>query len=103
MYPPKPPPWAAAWHLFPLPVDLLGVGPEVFQGVIGPRILVEYMHHDIAVVLHDPPARLVALDAQTLLVLRTHEGIDLFGQRVNFASARSGHHDEEVEDHGNAA
>src|SRR5579871_420900 len=40
-----------------LPIDVRRVGPELLERVILAGLRVEHMHHDVAVVLHDPPAR----------------------------------------------
>src|SRR4051812_11876399 len=86
-----------------LPVDALGVGPEVFESVITTRLLIEDVHHDIAVILHDPAARLISLDAEPFLILRAHVRVDLFREGVDLTSAGAGHQHEKVEDRRNAA
>src|SRR5262249_53391793 len=56
--------------------------------------------HDVAVVLHDPAARLVALDAAALVALGPHGVINLFDDRMDLPATRSRRQHEEVVDGG---
>ena len=55
-----------------LPVDARSIGPELLQPVILAGLGVEDVDHEVAVILHDPARRLVALD-RTALVIDTSE------------------------------
>src|SRR3954468_9552659 len=65
--------------LVTLPVHAPGVGPEILQRVILARLWIEHVDHDVTVVLHDPPAGFVTLDAETAVAFRMEGGVDLLG------------------------
>src|SRR5262245_682445 len=85
------------------PVDPGRVGPQVFQGIILPRVLIEHVKDQVAVVLHHPLAGLVALDAGPLLTGTAQGGIHLFGESVDLPSAVAGTKEEEVVKGGDGA
>src|SRR5262245_40932743 len=76
-----------AWHrpgsVVPFPVDPGGVGPEVLQGVVLARLWVEHVDHHVAVVLHHPAARLVALHRMAEVAMLSHGGVYLLGDGVD--------------------
>ena len=59
----------AASFVRPFPVNSPGVGPEIVERVIAARLLIEQVNDDVAVVLHDPAAGVVAFDAETRFAL----------------------------------
>src|SRR5262245_34942570 len=80
------------------PLDVRRIGPQVFEGIIQPRVRVEYVHDDVAVILHNPARGLVALDGQPLLAGVRQGGVDFFGEGMNLATAGArGQHLEVVE------
>ena len=72
--------------------------PRVFKGIITARVLIEDVNDDVAVILHHPAARLVALDAQAFFPFGTHERVHFLGKGVDLPTAAAGHEDEEIED-----
>src|SRR5262245_38642647 len=79
-----------------LPIDALGVGPEVLQAVVFAGVGVEDVDDDVAVVLHHPLGGRVAFDAEAGVALLVHLGVDLLRQGVDLAAAGTGREDEEV-------
>src|SRR5262249_30826723 len=88
----------AASELLARPVYPLRIRPQILEGVILTRFLIEDMDHDVAIVLHDPTARLIALDAKALFALCVYVVANFVREGVNLASAGAGHDDEKVED-----
>src|SRR5262249_16966446 len=66
------------------------------QRVIRPRVRVEHVDQEVAVVLDDPLTRLVTFDPHPAVANAAHRIVDLFRQRVDLAAARAGADDEVV-------
>ena len=81
-----------------LPVDDLGIGPQAFEIVRGPRLGREDVQHDVAVVLQNPVADAVALETETLRSEFVHHAVDLLGDGVHLSPAVAAADHEEVDD-----
>src|SRR5262245_61980085 len=79
-----------------LPVYPLRVVPKLLESVVLPGLGRKHVDDNVAVVLDDPLAGLVALDGKALLALRMECGVDLLGERVDLAAAGPGGNYEEV-------
>src|SRR5262249_29422315 len=84
--------------LSPFPVQSRRIGPEFFETVVTACLRVEHMDDDIAVVLNDPLAGLVAFDAQADLALAAHGRVGFCGEGVELAAAgAAGQHKEVIQ------
>src|SRR5829696_10586810 len=83
-------------RLLAFPVDARGVGPQLFEAVVGSRVRVEHVDQHVPVVLHDPLARLVPLDPHPGVADPAQGVVDLFRQGVDLAAAGAGAQDEVV-------
>src|SRR5262249_46308232 len=66
------------------------IRPQILERVVLARRRVEEVHDYVAVVLHDPLARLVTLDAEPVVADRVQGGVDLFRQGVDLPAAIAG-------------
>ena len=77
-------------QLLPGPVDARRIGPQVFQTIVGARVGIEHMDHDVAVVLHHPFAGLVAFDGGALLAGSAQGGVHFLRERMDLPAAGAG-------------
>src|SRR5262249_38625401 len=73
-----------------------------FQRVILAGLLVEDVDDDVAVILRDPAARLVAFNAESPVADVMQRGVNLFGEGVDLATTPAGDEDEIGVDGGDA-
>src|SRR5690348_3760742 len=85
-----------------LPVHARRVRPQLLEGVVFAGGRVEDVDDDVAVILDDPLAGLVALDGQAAVPQTVHGGVDFFRDRVDLPAAGAGDEDEEVVQGGDA-
>lgn len=82
-----------------LPIDLWGVGPEVFEVVEFAAFGGEDVQDDVAVVLQNPRFRITAFDTDTRAAAAfLHQLLDLFGDGTHLTSAGRGRDDEKIHD-----
>lgn len=81
------------------PIDLGGVGPEVFEVVEVSAFGREDVQDDVAVVLQNPGPGLAAFNADARAVTaRFHQLLDFFGDGSHLASAGGGRDDKKIHD-----
>src|SRR5262245_21544521 len=80
-----------------LPIDARRVAPEVLEVIIAPRLVIEEMHDEVAVVEQHPMRFVVPLDADLAIAELGECTIDFIRHRVDLAAARSTGNYEEVD------
>ena len=82
----------------------LGTAPEVFERVVGPRLGLEQMDHDVAVVEQNPAAFFVSFDSQPAVAHPIFQGVvDFLAHGVELAATGAGGEHEVVEHRGQLA
>src|SRR5262249_14137895 len=70
-----------------IPIEPRGIGPQLLEPVIGSSIRIEQVDYQIAVVLYDPLAGIVAFDTQATFAFTGEHVVDFFGDGMNLPAA----------------